>query len=422
MPCRLSKEEIVTIRVLAEKGQNHCEIARQLGVTEGTVRYHLGRAAAGAEDGRRDKPERAESVAEVIAAWHADREDEARPVNVADLHDHLVAEHGYEGSYQSVRRYVRRHYPPPKMRTYRRIETPPGAQSQTDWAEYPRVDLGDGPEPLSAFVMRLSHSRKTAVVWSRGKGLLAWLGCHNRAYERLAGVAAVNRIDNVKTALAQGAGPWGTIHPAYKAYSRAVGFHVDACLPRDPEAKGKAEAGVRLSRLLLDPTGRHFDGLEDLQQRSDQRLERWAKKALCPATGRTVEASWEAELDRLAPLPLLPEPFDLAVTRPVHKDCMVRFEQRSYAVPFQWVGRRVEVRGCAGKVQILAEGRVLCEYPRHTAERILIDPSCYEGEATDRVEPPRPLGKMAQRLQQIYEQSVEQRPLDLYAALAEVAR
>lgn len=255
-----------------------------------------------------------------------------------------------------------------------------------------------------------------------GQGLLAWLGCHNRAYERLAGVAAVNRIDNVKTALAQGAGPWGTIHPAYKAYSRAVGFHVDACLPRDPEAKGKAEAGVRLSRLLLDPTGRRFDGLEDLQQRSDQRLERWAKKALCPATGRTVEASWEAELERLAPLPLLPEPFDLAVTRPVHKDCMVRFEQRSYAVPFPWVGRRVEVRGCAGKVQILAEGRVLCEYPRHTAERILIDPSCYEGEATDRVEPPRPLGKMAQRLQQIYEQSVEQRPLDLYAALAEVAR
>jgi transposase len=422
MPCRLSKEEIVTIRVLAEKGQNHCEIARQLGVTEGTVRYHLGRAAAGAEDGRRDKPERAEPVAEVIAAWHADREDEARPVNVADLHDHLVAEHGYEGSYQSVRRYVRRHYPAPKMRTYRRIETPPGAQSQTDWAEYPRVDLGDGPEPLSAFVMRLSHSRKTAVVWSRGKGLLAWLGCHNRAYERLAGVAAVNRIDNVKTALAQGAGPWGTIHPAYRAYSRAVGFHVDACLPRDPEAKGKAEAGVRLSRLLLDPTGRRFDGLEDLQQRSDQRLERWAKKALCPATGRTVQASWEAELSRLAPLPLLPEPFDLAVTRPVHKDCMVRFEQRSYAVPFQWVGRRVEVRGCAGKVQILAEGRVLCEYPRHTAERILIDPSCYEGEATDRVEAPRPLGKMAQRLQQIYEQPVEQRPLDLYAALAEVAR
>ncbi len=45
MPRRLRKEEIVTIRVLAEKGQNHCQVARSLGVSEGTVRYHLRRAA-----------------------------------------------------------------------------------------------------------------------------------------------------------------------------------------------------------------------------------------------------------------------------------------------------------------------------------------------------------------------------------------
>jgi Mu transposase, C-terminal domain len=252
--------------------------------------------------------------------------------------------------------------------------------------------------------------------------LLARLGCHNREYEHLAGVAAVKRIDNVKTALAQGAGPWGVIHPAYRAYSRAVGFHVGACLPRDPEAKGKAEAAVRLSRLRLDPTRKRFDDLERLQRWTDARIERWSKQALCPATGLCVAASWEAELTRLAPLPLLPEPFDLVVTRPVHKDCTVHFEQRSYAVPFEWVGRRVEVRGCAGKVQILAEGRVLREYPRHTAERVLIDPSCYEGEPTERVWPPRPLGRMGQRLQEIYQQPVEQRPLDLYAAVAEVAR
>ena len=51
----LSKEEIVTVRVLTEKGQNHCEITRTLGVTEGTVRYHLRLAAEGAEDGRKSK-------------------------------------------------------------------------------------------------------------------------------------------------------------------------------------------------------------------------------------------------------------------------------------------------------------------------------------------------------------------------------
>lgn len=121
-------------------------------------------------------------------------------------------------------------------------------------------------------------------------------------------------------------------------------------------------------------------------------------------------------------MPILPEPFDVVVTRPVYRDCTVRFEGRTYAVPFAYVGARVEVRGGAGKVQVLAEGRVVQEYPRHTEERILIDPRCYAGLATDRVAPPPPLGRMGRRMQELLELPVEQRPVSLYAALAEVAR
>jgi hypothetical protein len=270
--------------------------------------------------------------------------------------------------------------------------------------------------------MTLSHSRMPAVVWSRSEDELHWLWAHNEAYRRLAGVAAVNRIDNVKTAIAVGAGAWGTINETYRAYARAVGFHIDACNPGEGRAKGKVEAKVRLSRLRVDPEGRSFDSLDHLQAWSDQRLEAWAKRAICPATGRTVQESWEHELERLAPLPILPEPFDVVVTRPVHRDCMVLFENHSYPVPFVHVGQTVEVRGCASKVQILAEGRVVREYPRHTPELILMDPSCYEGKATERVRPPTPLGRMGRKLQELMALPVQQRPLDLYAALAEVAR
>jgi transposase len=350
------------------------------------------------------------------------RQSRRRPVNVRELYEHLVYEWGYGESYRSVLRYVRRHWPKPKIRTWRRVETPPGAQSQTDWAEFPRVDVGEGPEPLSAFIMVLSHSRKPAIVWSRSQDQLSWLECHNESYGRLLGVAAVNRIDNVKTAIVSGAGGWGVIHPLYRAYARAVGFHIDACRPGQAQEKGKVEAKVRLSRLLVDPETQSWESLQELQRWTDQRVERWAERALCPATGQSVQVSWQEERQRLAAVPLLPEPFDVVVTRPVHRDCMVRFEDHLYPVFFRYAGQAVEVRGCLGKVQILAEGRLLREYGRHTAERILIDPSCWQGEATERVAPPPRLGRMGRRLEEIYQMPVEQRPLDLYAALAEVAR
>jgi hypothetical protein len=53
---------------------------------------------------------------------------------------------------------------------------------------------------------------------------------------------------------------------------------------------------------------------------------------------------------------------------------------------------------------------------------LLLDPRHYDGPGDERVAPPVPLGKLGRRLQEILEQPVEQRPLDLYAALAEVAR
>ena len=41
---------------------------------------------------------------------------------------------------------------------------------------------------------------------------------------------------------------------------------------------------------------------------------------LCPVTGLTVQHSFEAEQRLLRPLPVLPEPFDLVLTRTVHRD------------------------------------------------------------------------------------------------------
>lgn len=420
----------MTIEVLQQRGQSQRQTARILGVSEGAVRYHLRRARDGTADGRQ-KPSRIEQLglAEAVAHWwqaQAEVLGQERPPSVLLLQEFLRDEYGYKGSYKSVRKFVRACYGRPPVRPFRRIETPPGAQTQSDWGEFRRVDLGDpeGPTTIYAFVMVLSHSRKEAVVWSRSMDQLAWHRVHNEAYRRLGGVAAVNRIDNLKTGIARGCGAWGQINEQYRVYARTMGFHVDACEVRSPEQKGKTERRVGDCKGL-DIQDRRFDGLAGIQTWTDVDRAARAIQRICPATGLSVAASWEAEKPFLRPLPaLLPEPFDTVKTAPVHKDCIVHFEGRSYAVPFLCVGRKVEVRGCSGSVQILdpQTATVLISYPRHTQERISIETACYEGPGTAEVLPPKPLGRMARKLQEIAALPVERRPVDLYAALAEVAR
>lgn len=150
---------------------------------------------------------------------------------------------------------------------------------------------------------------------------------------------------------------------------------------------------------------------------------RRVERCLCPATGGPVAAAWEHERPLLGELSTLPRPFDVVASRQVAHDCTVRFEGRAYSVPFALVGREVEIYGCAGEVEIRHQAAALvATHPCATPERIVLDPSHYESEATAWVLPPAPLGRMGRRLVELAALVPEQRPLDRYAALAEVAR
>lgn len=413
-------EAKMTIKKLYENGCSKAHIADLLGVSEGTVRYHVKRIEAAAHDGRADQARVAAGYAEAIDYWHGSQGE--GPINVSALHTFLVAEQDYPGSLRSVQRYYRERYPAPKQRARRRVETPPGAQAQVDWAVFPKIRLGGEVTPLLAFHLELSHSRYGAVVWSRRKDQLSWLHCHNEALKRVGGVPATIRVDNEKTAVSRGAGAWAELNETYRRYAVTVRFHIDPCPPRAPNYKGKVERRIRDQRLRADPSGYDWRDLSELQAFSDERLAEDALRRRCPATGTRVLEAWEAERPWLSPLPILPEPFDHVTTRRVSVDCLVSFENRQYSVPFAYVGRTVEIRGCVGVVQVLADTRIVAVHPRHTLHRLVLDPAHFEGEETATVLPPPPLGRMGRRLQEIAALKPEQRPMDLYAALAEVAR
>lgn len=410
----------MTIHHLASLGQSRRQIARTLAVDESTVRYHLERIAAGAGDGRANQPFAAAAVAEAITHYISTLGD--GPVNVTALHQWLVDEHAYDGSLRSVQRFYRAHYPKPRLRARRRVETPPGAQAQADWSEWPCLWIARRPVYGYLFHMRLSYSRYPARVWSPCKDQLAWHHVHNEAFRRLDGVPATVRVDNERTAVGHGAGVWGELNASYRRYSRMVRFHIDACQPHQPQAKGKVERGNRDDRTWREVTTRQWASWDELQAWTDERTLLESTRRTCPATGTRVSEAWAQEKPLLQQVPPLPEPFDVVVTRTVAPDCTVALDGRRYSVPFALMGKRVEVRGCARVVQVCAEGEILAQHPRHGRERIVIDPRHYEGEPTANVLPPTPLGRMGRKLQEIAALMPQQRPLDLYAALAEVAR
>jgi hypothetical protein len=253
--------------------------------------------------------------------------------------------------------------------------------------------------------------------------MLSWQSAHISALQRLGGVPAVLRIDNVKTAIATGAGAWGKINETYRAFARDLKFHIDACQPRHPQAKGKVERAVQDLREVIDPYKLAAGSLEELQAETDRRFEARALKLRCPATGTSVAEAWSREREYLTPLPdPLVEPFDIVVRRPVGLDCLVSFEGRRYSVPFRFVRQEVEVRGLANRVLFMKNCEAIANHPRGTEALIIIDEAHFEGHGGGLVLPPLPLGRMGRRLQEIARLPVQQRSIDIYAQLAEVAR
>ena len=85
---RLDREARGAIEALVSRGASKASVARLLGVSESTVRYHAGRMSAGALDGRGGKAFKATRFEDAIAHWHEAQTDDA--INLAALHEWLA--------------------------------------------------------------------------------------------------------------------------------------------------------------------------------------------------------------------------------------------------------------------------------------------------------------------------------------------
>ncbi len=291
----------------------------------------------------------------------------ARGRNAKAIWQDLVDMHGFSGSYQSVKRYVRRHAGPLAPEARAVIITPPGEEAQVDYGTGPLVrDPATGKyRRTRLFVLTLGFSRKCVRLLCFQSSARIWSELHETAFRRLGGTPKVLVLDN----LGEGVRKPDFYDPALNPVYRDVLAHYGACaLPcrvNDPDRKGKVERGVGHAKQT-PLKGQRFETLAAAQAYLDHWEERWADTRIHGTTKRQVAAMFAEEKPALLPLPVEPFRYYHFGERRVHLDGCVEVEAAYYSAPPRWIGRTVHVQWNERFVRLLdpGNGQLLREHLR----------------------------------------------------------
>ena len=241
----------------------------------------------------------------------------------------------------------------------------PGEEAEVDFGEATLVVAGS-PTEVQLFHLRLSHSARAVHVAFPTVGQEALLEGHVLAFERLGGVPARIRYDNLKPAVArvlQGRDRVET--ERFIALRSHYGFDSFFCAPGEAGAheKGGVEGEVgrfRRRHLVPVPQVASLAACNALLERAD------AADEARHVEGRlaTVGAMAAAEVPALRPLPA--ESFDPTVLLHPRVDHKARIAVRGshYSVPVRFAGRRLDVRLGGRTLTVADAGRTVAVHAR----------------------------------------------------------
>ena len=267
------------------------------------------------------------------------------------IYQDLVAEVGFSGSYQSVKRFVRQLRQVQPERVWR-IEVQPGEEVHVDFGSgAPVVDTDGHRRRPWALRVVLSYSRKAyseAVFHQTTENFIRGL---ENAFRALGGVTKTLNLDNLRAAVQQADWCDPKLNPKLMSFCRHYGCALMPCLPRTPQHKGKTERGIQyLKGNAL--RGRTFKSLSA----ENEFLRHWEKTVadvrIHGTTRKQVGALFAQEQKALLPLPPDLFPCFQEGQRTVHRDSYVEVDKAFYTVPPEYIGQEVWVRWDGREVRI----------------------------------------------------------------------
>jgi transposase len=274
---------------------------------------------------------------------------------------------GYEGGYDAVRRYARTWQRERSVLTadaYVPLSFAPGEAYQFDWSHEVVLIKGVSVKIKVAHV-RLCHSRMLFVRAYPRESQEMVFDAHDRAFAFFKGTCRRGIYDNMKTAVE-------TIFVGReRAYNRRFlqmcsHYLVDpvACTPASGWEKGQVENQVGVVRERFFTPRVRVSSYEELNALLLDQAIAYAKAHPHPEfKDRTVWQAFETERPFLVPYVGRFDGFH-AMPASVSKTCLVRFDNNRYSVAASAVGRPVEIRAYADRIELRQEGRVVGDHPR----------------------------------------------------------
>jgi transposase len=267
------------------------------------------------------------------------------------IHQDLIVDHGFTGSYESVKRCVRSLAQQLQL-PHRRLECAPGEEMQVDFGQGAWIEAEGKRRRPHLFRAVLSHSRKgySEVVWRQDTE--SFIRCCENAFRHFGGVTRTTIVDNLKAAVLDADWFDPNLNPKMADFAKHYGTVVLPTQPARPEHKGKVEAGVKYAQNNAVKS-RVFASLGEQNLFLAEWERRVADTRIHGTVRQQVGALFAAERPTLSALPDSLFPSFTEARRKVHRDGHVEFDKAYYSVPPEYLGREVWVRGESRVIRIL---------------------------------------------------------------------
>jgi transposase len=288
---------------------------------------------------------------------------------------------GYAGGYDTVRRYARAREgsrAAASAAAFVPLGFAPGEAYQFDWS-HEVVLVGGVTVTVKVAHVRLCHSRMMFVRAYPRETQEMVFDAHDRAFAFFRGACTRGIYDNMKTAVdAIFVGRERSYNRRFLQMCSHYLVEPAACTPASGWEKGQVENQVGLVRERFFTPRLRVRSYEELNALLLDRCVAHARANRHPEQReRTVWEVFEAERPNLVPYTGRFDGFH-AVPAAVSKTCLVRFDNNRYSVAAAAVGRPVEIRAYAERIEIRQDGRVVGEHRRcFGRDRTVYDPWHY---------------------------------------------